>query len=88
MLDELIIWDTAYFCPPVGANLVASSSCCTEPNVLDSKRKPFYKDEAKRMSFTYCQVAVSGHGQLECLCPQATVGKAFTWAQCFRGFPF
>lgn len=44
-------WDTAYFCPPVGANFVPGSCCCTEPNLSeDTNRKTFYKHEAVQMS--------------------------------------
>lgn len=46
IVDKFIIWDTAYFCLPVGANFVLGSCSCTETNVLDSKRKPFYKHKA------------------------------------------
>lgn len=41
IVDEFIIWDTAYFCPPVGANFVPGSCCCTEPNASDSKQEGF-----------------------------------------------
>lgn len=51
MVDEVIIWDTAYFCLPVEANFVPGSCCCCpERDVADSKRKPFYKHEAIQMS--------------------------------------
>lgn len=49
--DEFIFWDTAYFCPPVGANFVPGSCCCTEPNLSeDTNRKTFCKHEAVQMS--------------------------------------
>lgn len=51
IVDEFIFWDTAYFCPPVGANFVPGSCCCTEPNLSeDTNRKTFYKHEAVQMS--------------------------------------
>lgn len=51
MVDEVIIWDTDYFCSPVEANFVSGSCCCCpERYVSDSKRKPVYKHKAIQMS--------------------------------------